>query len=71
MPFIYVEVIEGAFTPAQKRHIVERLTDALLSVTGERLRAVTSCVIEEAEWSTAGIHASLAAAAGTPAAEAG
>jgi 4-oxalocrotonate tautomerase len=64
MPFIYVEVIEGAFTPAQKRHIVERLTDALLSVTSESLRGVTSCVIDEVERPTAGIHAALAGAAG-------
>jgi 4-oxalocrotonate tautomerase len=64
MPFIYVEVIEGAFTPAQKRHIVERLTDALLSATTENLRGVTSCVIDEVERSTAGIHAALAGVAG-------
>jgi 4-oxalocrotonate tautomerase len=60
MPFIYVEVIEGAFTPEQKRQVAERVTDALLSATSESLRGVTSCVIDEVGLSTGYVHAALA-----------
>ena len=34
MPFINVKVIEDVFTPDQKREIVERLTDAMVSIEG-------------------------------------
>ena len=47
MPFINVKVIEDVFTPAQKREIVERLTDAMVSVEGENMRGVTWVVVEE------------------------
>jgi 4-oxalocrotonate tautomerase family enzyme len=67
MPFIYVEVIEGLFTPEQKRQIVERLTDAMVAVTGESLRGVTACVVDEVELSTGYVHAALAGGLGAPA----
>ena len=47
MPLINVKVIENVFTPEQKRHVVERLTEAMVSVEGENMRAVTWVVIEE------------------------
>jgi 4-oxalocrotonate tautomerase len=47
MPLIQVKVIEGVFTDAQKREIVHKLTDALVSVEGESLRSVTSVIIDE------------------------
>ncbi len=47
MPIINVKLIEDVFTPAQKREIIERLTDAMVSIEGENMRAVTWVVVEE------------------------
>lgn len=47
MPFINVKLIEGVFDAAQKREIVQKLTDAMVSIEGENMRPVTWCVIEE------------------------
>ena len=47
MPLINVKVIEDVFTPDQKREIVERLTDAMVSIEGENMRGVTWVVVEE------------------------
>ena len=47
MPLIQVRVIEGVFTEAQKRQVVHKLTDAMVSVEGEAMRPVTWVVIEE------------------------
>ena len=41
MPFINVKVIEGVFDTAQKRTIVEKLTDAMVAIEGENMRSVT------------------------------
>ena len=47
MPLIQVKVIEGVFTEAQKRQIVHKVTDAMVSVEGEAMRPVTWVVVEE------------------------
>ena len=47
MPLIQVRVIEGVFTEAQKRQIVHKLTDAMVSVEGENMRSVTMVIVEE------------------------
>jgi 4-oxalocrotonate tautomerase len=47
MPLINVKVIENVFSAEQKHDIVERLTDAMVSVEGENMRPVTWVVIEE------------------------
>jgi 4-oxalocrotonate tautomerase len=47
MPLIQVRVLEGVFTEAQKRQIVSRLTDAMVTVEGEAMRPVTWVVVEE------------------------
>jgi thioredoxin reductase (NADPH) len=38
MPFIDIKVIEGVFTPAEKRELVERVSEAVIAVEGEALR---------------------------------
>jgi 4-oxalocrotonate tautomerase len=73
MPLINVKLIEGVFSSDQKREIIERLTDAMVSVEGENMRQVTWCVVEEVksgEWgiggnalTTADVHALAAGAA--------
>jgi 4-oxalocrotonate tautomerase len=47
MPLVNVKVIEGVFSDSQKREIVKRLTDAMVSIEGENMRQVTWVVIEE------------------------
>lgn len=47
MPLIQVKVIEEVFTPAQKKEIIAKLTDAMVSIEGENLRGVTWVTIED------------------------
>jgi 4-oxalocrotonate tautomerase len=57
VPLIQVKLIEGVFTPAQKKEIIAKLTDAMVAVEGENLRPVTWVVIEEVqsgEWGIGG-----------------
>ena len=41
MPLIDVHLIENVFTPEQKRQIISKLTDAMVSIEGENMRGVT------------------------------
>ena len=57
MPLIQVKVIEGVFTEAQKRQIVHKLTDAMVSIEGENMRSVTLVIVEEVksgDWGVGG-----------------
>lgn len=57
MPFINVKVIENVFTDVQKRDIVQQLTDAMVAIEGEAMRAVTWVVIDEVksgDWAIGG-----------------
>ena len=47
MPQVNVQVIENVFTPEQKQQIIEKITDAMVSIEGEALRQVTWVKIEE------------------------
>jgi 4-oxalocrotonate tautomerase len=47
MPLIQVRLIEEVFTPQQKRQIIEKLTDAMVSIEGENMRGVTWVTIED------------------------
>ena len=74
MPFVNVKLIEGVFTPDQKRQIVRDLTEAMVAIEGENLRPVTWVVVEEVQsgdWGVAGNPLSTAdvkaLAAGAPA----
>ena len=49
MPLVNIEVIKDVFTPAQKRTLIERVTEAMVSVEGEALRGVTWVRIQEFE----------------------
>ncbi len=58
MPLINIEVIENVFTPAQKKELIEKVTDALISVEGEALRPYTLVKIDEVKdgnWSFGGM----------------
>ena len=57
MPLVQVKVIEGVFTDAQKREMVHKLTDAMVSIEGEAMRPVTWVTIEEVksgDWAIGG-----------------
>jgi len=57
MPLIQVKLIEEVFTPAQKKDIITRLTDAMVSIEGEKMRGVTWVIIEDVrsgEWGIGG-----------------
>jgi 4-oxalocrotonate tautomerase len=47
MPLVNIKLIEGVFSPEQKRQLLERVTDAVVSVEGERLRPLTLVIIED------------------------
>ena len=49
MPLVNIEVIKGAFTPEQKGELIDRVTEAMVSVEGEGLRGVTWVRIQEYE----------------------
>jgi 4-oxalocrotonate tautomerase len=47
MPLIQVKLIEGVFDAAEKEAIIEKLTDAMVSVEGDAMQPVTWVTIEE------------------------
>jgi 4-oxalocrotonate tautomerase len=47
MPLIQVRLIEGVFSEQQKNRMIEKLTDAMVSIEGENLRGVTWVTIED------------------------
>ena len=47
MPLVTIDVIKDVFTPAQKRDLIEKVTDAVVAVEGENLRQVTWVKINE------------------------
>jgi len=57
MPFVNVKLIEGVFSDSQKKQIVEKVTDAMVSIEGENMRQVTWVVVEEVksgDWAIGG-----------------
>ena len=74
MPLINVKLIEGVFSPDQKREIIHKLTDTMVSIEGENMRGVTWVVVEEVksgDWGIGGqamtTEAVRALASGAPA----
>ncbi len=73
MPLVNVKLVEGVFDDAQKREMVEKLTDTMVAIEGENMRGVTWVIVEEVksgDWgiggqplSTEDVHA-LAAGVG-------
>ena len=52
-----MKLFAGVFDAAEKQAIIEKLTDAMVSVEGEAMRPVTWVTIDEAasgEWGIAG-----------------
>ena len=49
MPLIDIQLIRGVFTPDQKKTMIEKVTDAIISVEGEAMRSVTWVRVQETE----------------------
>ena len=47
MPLAQLHGVNGCLTPRQKNKLIEKVTDAIVSVEGEGLRPVTWVLIDE------------------------
>ena len=75
MPMVTIDVIKDVFTPAQKKELITRVTEAMVAVEGENMRPVTWVRINEFEsgdWAIGGkalmtsdVHALAAGKAGS------
>ena len=57
MPQIDVHLIKGVFNAEQKKQMIQKLTDAMVSIEGENMRGVTWVKISEVasgEWGIGG-----------------
>lgn len=57
MPLVNIQVIENVFTPAQKKEMIEKVSEAMISIEGEALRPYTLVKIDEVKdgnWSVGG-----------------
>ena len=57
MPLLTVKVIEGVFSPAQKKEMIRKLTETMVEIEGEPLRPYTLVLVEEiksGDWSVGG-----------------
>ena len=63
MPLVDIQVIKNVFTPEQQGKLIEKVTDAMVSVEGEAMRGVTWVRIHEVEegnWAIGGTRLSAA-----------
>ena len=49
MPLVDIQVIKGVFTADQKKAMIGKVTDAMVSVEGEKMRGVTWVRVQEVE----------------------
>ena len=57
MPLVDIQLIKGVFNPEQKERMIQRVTDAMVSVEGEAMRPVTWVRVQEiesGEWAIGG-----------------
>lgn len=47
MPLATIKVIEGVFSGDEKQRMIEKVTEAMVSVEGENLRDKTFVILEE------------------------
>lgn len=55
MPLITINVVENVFSDSQKAQMIEKVTDAMVSIEGEAMRSITWVLIEEVRKSNWGI----------------
>lgn len=49
MPLVTIDVIKDVFTPAQKKDLITKVTQAMIEVEGENMRPVTWVRVNEFE----------------------
>ena len=49
MPLVDIQLIKGVFSPEQKQNMIAKVTDAMVSVEGEKMRGVTWVRVQEIE----------------------
>jgi len=57
MPLVNIELIENVFTPQQKKEMIKKVTETMISIEGEALRPYTLVKIDEVKegnWSVGG-----------------
>ena len=57
MPLVNVKLVEGVFDESQKQDMIEKLTETMVEIEGENMRAVTWVVLEEVksgDWAIGG-----------------
>jgi 4-oxalocrotonate tautomerase len=74
VPYVDIKLIEGVFDSDQKREMIEKVTEAMIEVEGEKMRSVTFVVVDEVksgDWGIGGqamtTEAVRSLAAGAPA----
>ena len=71
MPLVQVKLIEGVFSEAQKREMIQKITDTMVSIEGENMRQVTFVIIEEVKSGDWGIGGKAMTTADVKALQAG
>ena len=57
MPMVDIQLIEGVFTPSQKKEMIEKVTQTMVDIEGEAMRGVTWVRVQEyasGEWGIGG-----------------
>ncbi len=57
MPLVNIQLIENVFTPEQKKEMIEKVSEVMISIEGEALRPYTLVKIDEVkdgDWSVGG-----------------
>jgi 4-oxalocrotonate tautomerase len=57
MPLVTIDVIKDVFSPAQKKELIAKVTEAMIAVEGESMRPVTWVRIsefEQGDWAIGG-----------------
>lgn len=49
MPFVNIKVIEGVFSKEEKQQMIEKVTEAMISLEGKNLGEKTVVIIEEVQ----------------------
>jgi len=62
MPLAIIKVIEGVFSADEQQRMIERVTEAIVSVEGENLREKTFVILEEVKGGHWGIGGKTLAA---------
>ena len=55
MPLVQIKGVGGYLSPGQKQELISRVTDAVVSVEGEKLRSVTWVTIEDVDTGSWGV----------------